>query len=202
MVKPMTEEEKKLADIRSNDIAEAILNANADIQYTDIKGKDYAEVKERVKAFRRVFPEGSISTKIITIDDDHCVVKASVFNENGSLLAEGHAQEMRASTRFKDKILEVTETSAIGRALGVLGFGIKGGMETADTMKRVTDRDETKDKMLICHRCGRVIRDSYDKDGVAYSAEKISRMTTKVYGDPYCFPCVGELQRLKPEANI
>ena len=78
---------------RSEEIAEALLNANADIKYIDIdkggKTTQYAETKERVKAFRRVFPEGSISTKLVEWDKDNgnIIMKAEVFNENGSLLA-------------------------------------------------------------------------------------------------------------------
>ena len=187
---------------RSEDIVEALLNTNADIQYIQIHNKEYAEVKERIKAFRRVFPEGSIATKIVEIDEQHCICKASVFNENGSLLAEGHAQENRTTTKFKDKILEVAETSAIGRALGVLGIGIKGGLETAETMQRVEEKNETKNKMLICHRCNRQIVDAVDKSGKAWKAEEISAITTKHYGDALCFPCLLELKAEKTELEV
>lgn len=187
---------------RSEDIVEALQNTNADIKYIDVHGKDYAEVKERIKAFRRVFPEGAISTKIIELDEKHCVFKASVFNENGSLLAEGHAHESMATVKFKDSMLEVAETSAIGRALGVLGIGIKGGIESVETMQRATDREEKRNHMLVCHRCNRQIVDAVDKSGKAWKAEEISAITTKHYGDALCFPCLLELKAEKTELEV
>ena len=195
----MTREEYDLNNERSNEICEALNNTNADIQYIAVHGKDYAEVKEKVRAFRRVFPEGSIATKIIEVDENHCIFKASVFNENGSLLAEGHAQETYATTKFKDSMLEIAETSAIGRALGVLGIGIKGGIDSADTMRRVADKEETKNKMLICHRCGRQIIDTADKTGKVWRAEEISAITVKKYGDSYCLPCLKEFKETTTE---
>ena len=195
----MTKEEYDLNNERSNEICEALNNTNADIQYIAVHGKDYAEVKEKVRAFRRVFPEGSIATKIIEVDENHCIFKASVFNENGSLLAEGHAQETYATTKFKDSMLEIAETSAIGRALGVLGIGIKGGIDSADTMRRVADKEETKNKMLICHRCGRQIIDTADKTGKVWRAEEISAITVKKYGDSYCLPCLKEFKETTTE---
>ena len=42
---------------------------NKDIKTTNIKGKSYAEVKERVNAFRRLFPEGFIRTSIEKMDE-------------------------------------------------------------------------------------------------------------------------------------
>ena len=195
----MNKEEYELNNERSNEICEALNNTNADIQYIAVHGKDYAEVKEKVRAFRRVFPEGSIATKIIEVDENHCIFKASIFNENGSLLAEGHAQETYATTKFKDSMLEIAETSAIGRALGVLGIGIKGGIDSADTMRRVADKEETKNKMLICHRCGRQIIDTADKTGKVWRAEEISAITVKKYGDSYCLPCLKEFKETTTE---
>lgn len=189
---------------RSEDIAEAVLNANADIKYTDIKGKDYAEVKEKIKAFRRVFPEGSISTKILNSDEQTCLVRAEVFNENGSLLATGHACEHRSSLKeyLKDYLIEIAETSAIGRALSYIGFGIKDGVASADSMERATKKDETRNMLLICHRCGRQINDCEDNKGKVWRAEEISRITVKHYGDALCFPCLKELKAEKTEIEV
>ena len=44
---------------------EQIRQANEQIRTTDIKGKEYAEVNQRIKAFRMCFPNGSISTEIL-----------------------------------------------------------------------------------------------------------------------------------------
>lgn len=173
--------------------------ANSLITYTNIHGKNYADVKERIRAFRSVYPEGAISTKIIELDDQHCVVKADIFNENGSLLATGTAQERIATTKFKDKVVEVAETSAIGRALGVAGFGIEGGVASAQDMERFNERNDDYQKGMMCHRCGRKITDCADKDGVVWRAEKIAQETLKAYGDAFCLSCVAEIKRNKTE---
>ena len=41
---------------------EDIQKANETIKTTDIKGKEYAEVNQRIKAFRMLYPQGVIET--------------------------------------------------------------------------------------------------------------------------------------------
>ena len=43
---------------------EQLIKANESIKTTDIKGKEYAEVNQRIKAFRMIYPEGFILPKI------------------------------------------------------------------------------------------------------------------------------------------
>lgn len=198
----MNKEEYDITIQRNNDITDALKYANENIAYISIHNKEYAEVKEKVKAFRAVFPEGSISTKVVEVDEEHCICKASIFNENGSLLAEGHAQENIATTKFKDSMLEIAETSAIGRALGVLGIGVKGGIDSAETMRRAADKEETKNNMLLCHRCNHPIIDTEDKSGKIWKAREISDITTKHYGDPLCFRCLREVKSEKTELEV
>ena len=38
----------------------ALQEANDSIELTDIKGKKYAQVNQRIKAFRMCYPEGAI----------------------------------------------------------------------------------------------------------------------------------------------
>lgn len=100
--------------------------ANELIKTTDIgKGKEYAEVNQRVKAFRSVFPEGTISTELLSLADGVAIFKATVINDVGSVLATGHAYEKEGSSFInKTSYIENCETSAIGRALAMCGFGI------------------------------------------------------------------------------
>ena len=55
--------------------------ANETIKTTDIKGKDYAEVNQRIKAFRMVYPQGTIETKMLSNENGVCVFKAKVYAE-------------------------------------------------------------------------------------------------------------------------
>lgn len=102
---------------------------NSEIKLTPIKGKDYAEVPERINAFRKLFPEGTIETEMVSCGNGVCVFKATISND-GKLLATGHAYEKEGSTFInKTSYIENCETSAVGRALGMIG--IIGGSSIA-----------------------------------------------------------------------
>ena len=94
----------------------------------NIRGKEYKTVALRVQEFRTDFPGHSLITEIVKIDDDQCIVKASVFKLNeigeGTVIATGHAQEFRKASQINGtSYVENCETSAIGRALACLGIG-------------------------------------------------------------------------------
>lgn len=104
---------------------EQIEKANGCIKTTPIKGKDYAEVNQRIKAFRMVYPNGSITTDIISLENGIVTIKATVVNEDGAIIGTGYAQEKETSSYInKTSYIENCETSAVGRALGFCGFGI------------------------------------------------------------------------------
>lgn len=112
---------------------EELVKANALIKTTDVKGKEYAEVPQRVKAFRSLYPGGSISTEILSLADGICVMKATVADENGSILGSGTAYEKEGSSYInKTSYIENCETSAVGRALGFAGFGIDTSIASAE----------------------------------------------------------------------
>ncbi len=91
-----------------------------------IHGKEYLTVAKRVSNFRsnEKYQNYSLETEVVELDDQKVVMKASISNENGRVIATGHAEEKRASSMInKTSALENCETSAIGRALASLGFG-------------------------------------------------------------------------------
>ena len=90
----------------------------------DIKGKDYVMVNERIKFFREKYANGSIITEIVNMQDGVCVFKASIIVDD-KVIAVGHAYEKDGSSFInKTSYIENCETSAVGRALGILGIGI------------------------------------------------------------------------------
>ena len=106
-----------------------ISDANKGIKTTNIKGKEYAEVNQRINAFRKVFPGGFIVTELIKDVDGICMFRASAgyFAENGEpvTLGTGTAFEVEGSNLVNSTShVENAETSAVGRALGMCGFGI------------------------------------------------------------------------------
>jgi len=94
----------------------------------NIKGKEYKTVALRVAEFRDKFPTYFLTTEIVKIDDDQCIIKAYVgqhqANEENHVFATGHAQEFRKASQINGtSYVENCETSAIGRALACLGIG-------------------------------------------------------------------------------
>lgn len=89
-----------------------------------IHGREYETVASRVNRFREAHAEYSLVTDVLHRDDLCVVMKASIFNPAGNLVATGHAEEYRkASSINRTSALENAETSAIGRALAAFGIG-------------------------------------------------------------------------------
>lgn len=89
---------------------------------SDYKGKQYLEVKWRLVWFREKYPEGSVTTEIVSLDP--ILVKAYVYANPDLLLATGHAGAVEKGTPiWAGRGVEKAETASIGRALGMAGFG-------------------------------------------------------------------------------
>lgn len=116
---------------------EDLERVNQTLKTTDIKGKEYAEVNQRIKAFRMLYPEGTIQTEIVSNIDGVIVMKAIVgyYNEDNTfkILGTGTAYEKENSTFInKTSYVENCETSAVGRALGMCGIGIDTSVASAE----------------------------------------------------------------------
>ena len=136
---------------------EDLMKANETIRTTDIKGKEYAEVNQRIKAFRMLYPEGTIETEMLSNENGVCVFKASVYGcfpkykdlqmvdieINRFLLGTGHAYEKENSTFInKTSYIENCETSAIGRALAMCGIGIDTSVASAEEVTNAINNQE------------------------------------------------------------
>ena len=112
----------------------------------NIKGKEYVEVNERVKYFRNEYPEWSIETEMLSNDNGICVFKAVVKDDCGLIKSTGHAYEKESSSFInKTSYIENCETSAVGRALGLLGIGIDASIASSDeVMNAVNNQSESK----------------------------------------------------------
>lgn len=113
-----------------------IERVNSEMQLVDIKGKPYADVKERVRAFRKLYPEGCIQSEIEERNEDEVIVKATISND-GKILATGYAWEQKSTSRLTEtSMIEIAETSAVGRALGFLNLGTQTSIATAEEVKQ------------------------------------------------------------------
>lgn len=127
---------------------EDIKKANETIKTTPIKGKEYAEVNQRIKAFRMVYPTGTLKTEMISNENGICVFRAYVY-DGERLLATGTAYEKETSTFInKTSYIENCETSALGRALGIAGFGIDTSVASAEEMQNALNNQDDKLELL------------------------------------------------------
>lgn len=108
----MNEDIKKLINDACNQIKpikikQIIFN---DDGLEEVKEVEYATVNERLKAYRKVFPTGQISTKLENLENDkeYITIKAHVMDDNFKVLATGYARE-----KLTEDGLEKCETSAI-----------------------------------------------------------------------------------------
>lgn len=130
---------------------------NSEIKKTDIKGKKYAEVSERILAFRKLNPNGKIVTEIIDKTENDVTIKATIYDENDKVLATGYAGEVKKGLVNSISMLENCETSAIGRALGFCGYGIDNGIASGQDMEKVEQykiknkQEEIYNKMYISY---------------------------------------------------
>lgn len=126
---------------------EQIKKANEEIQTIKLGAKGYAQVNERIKAYRKVYPSGRIVTTMKDRTDDSVTYYAEVFDENEGLIATGTASEKLTGDGKKDYInissmIENCETSAVGRALGFAGFGVDSAIASAEDMERAKNNSK------------------------------------------------------------
>jgi len=98
----------------------------------------YIEVKDRIEAFYKKYPEGSIQTEIINLTDARVVMKAYAFRFlEDTRPGIGHsALGIPGKTTYtRDSELENAETSAVGRAIANLGFEVKRSVASADEIR-------------------------------------------------------------------
>ena len=175
-----------------------IEKANSTIRTTNIKGKDYAEVNQRIKAFRMLYPDGFIKTKIVELDMTAGIIvmtaQVGYYLENGCeiILGEGSSFEWKNDPKSmvnKTSFIENCETSAVGRALGMLGLGVDVAIASAEEVKYAVQHQEEMKKApvkkdIICQRCGVVIG-THGKS----TAEQVAAATKKQFGKVMCWEC-------------
>lgn len=124
-----------------------IEKANSMVNSTPIKGKDYIEVNQRIKAFRMVYPTGKIATEMVSNANGVCVFRAEVATEDGKILGTGTAYEKENSSFInKTSYIENCETSAVGRALGMCGFGIDTSVASYEEVSNAMNNQNNQNK--------------------------------------------------------
>lgn len=100
---------------------------------TNLKGKDYLMVAYRVQWFNETESHFTIDTTFPLVTDDQTIAtaKVTVFDANGKVLRSATATKRETVEGFPDHT-EKAETSAIGRALALLGFGTQFALADLD----------------------------------------------------------------------
>ncbi len=102
---------------------------------TNIKGKEYVEVNQRILYFRNnpIYSGWSLESEVVHLDDQSCVIRAIAKDKDGRVISVGFAQEDRTSSNInKTSYVENCETSAWGRCLANLGIGIETSIASAN----------------------------------------------------------------------
>ena len=118
---------------------------NYKFKTTNIRGKQYVEVNERIKFFRQEeqYKHWSLITEFPVLDSEQCVCKASIADTEHRIIATGHAHEVQGSSNInKTSYVENCETSAIGRALAMLGIGIDTSIASANEVSDAIAKQE------------------------------------------------------------
>lgn len=90
----------------------------------NIHGKNYSQVSTRINIFRKYFSNATLETEITFNDEFRVIIKAIISIDN-QVIATGFAEEVRTNDNSinSTSMIEVCETSAIGRALANFGLG-------------------------------------------------------------------------------
>ena len=170
---------------------EQIKAVNAELKTTDVKGKDYAEVPQRVTGFRKLYPMGSIRTEIVSLENDMCDIEAEAWTKddegNDILLGTGLAYEKEGSSFInKTSYIENCETSAVGRALGFCGIGIDTSIASAEEVLNAKENQKamqpiSKSECRVLEQMMEELGTDTEKFLKYYKVEKISDMTKADY---------------------
>lgn len=115
---------------------------NRKVKTIDLKGKEYAQVKDRIKAFREDTTHGSIETGI-EMAGENAIVKATIISD----LRQPDSKRATGTAFGKlsgDKAFEKLETIAVGRALAFMGYLADGAIASSEEMQDFEEYKNTQ----------------------------------------------------------
>lgn len=101
----------------------------------------YEPVEVRLARFWEHHPNGRVATELVEHDERHCIVRSYVWRDldDAHPAATGYAHEFAAERGINaTSMLEVCETSSLGRCLANLGFSPKGARPSREEMTKAT----------------------------------------------------------------
>ena len=137
--------------------------SNYKFKTTNIRGKQYVEVNERIKYFRQEeqYKNWTIMSEFTALDSEQCVCKATIADATGRVIATGHAHEVQSASNInKTSYVENCETSAVGRALAMLGIGIDTSIASANEVQDAIAKQESDGKTKKIKK----VQETFDTD--------------------------------------
>lgn len=106
----------------------------------NLKGRDYLMVAHRLQWFNEVETNFRIETDFLLVTDEQTVARAvvTVFDKEGKEIKRASATKRETKKDFPDHT-EKAETSAVGRALAMLGYGTQFALSDLDEGDRLAD---------------------------------------------------------------
>ena len=155
-----------------------------------IQNKSYVLVSDRIIWFNENYPNGCIKTEKIFEDEKTIEFKATVIPdiEKPDRYFTGHSQEKFDSSFInKSSAMENAETSAVGRALALMGIGVIDSIASVDEINKsknfsskyakVARQEEVSTVNQVCSVC---------KKEISPAEAKFSKAK---YGDYMCRAC-------------
>jgi hypothetical protein len=136
----------------------------------NIKGKQYVLVSDRILAFNNDFQNGSIKTDLISAPNAEMVVVKAVVTPDMAKPERsftGYSQAKWGDGYInKTSALENAETSAVGRALAMMGIGVIDSIASVDEINKAEavskggeqsteDPEWMETEPLKCEKCGK-----------------------------------------------
>ena len=148
----------------------------------NIKGNEYILVKDRVLYFNENYPNGKIETELLSeINSEMVVMKATITPDvdNPTRIFTGFSQATWGDGYInKTAAMENCETSAVGRALGMMGIGVIDSIASADEYNKAQTQPKytpkkTSDVQRPIIGIGKIT--SQEKLGFLTKVEKMKR---------------------------
>lgn len=105
----------------------------------DIKGKKYVLVADRIIYFNENYPEGYIETQLLSTPEAQIVVMRAIIwpDIKSGRKFVGHSQAVIGEGYInKTSAMENAETSAVGRALAMMGIGVIDSIASVDEINK------------------------------------------------------------------
>lgn len=121
---------------------------NKKLPTINIKGSEYTLVKDRVIFFNQTYPNGSINCELVSpFDSELVVVKAIVVpdcDKPNRTFTDYSQAKWGDGYINKTSALENASTSAVGRALAMMGIGVIESIASVDEINKAEGQSTVK----------------------------------------------------------